>query len=92
MEDCTDHAGAEAHEEVLEVSPGRGAHRLLGGAGELREAGHELAVTLAQLVAAARPRPAPLPVPHCNHQADHTTTRAGNKPSRSFTTTEIDPY
>ena len=50
--DTTHHPGSEAHEQVLEVSPGRGAHRLLLGAGELRQAVDEGPVTLAQLVGA----------------------------------------
>ena len=47
------HPGPETHEEVLEVSPGRGAHRLLGGARELGQAVHKCPVTLTQLVRAA---------------------------------------
>jgi len=46
------HPGSEAHEQVLEVSPRRGAHRLLLGAGKLRQAVHEGPVTLAQLMRA----------------------------------------
>ena len=49
--DDTHHSRAEAHEEVLEVPPGRLAHGLGVRAGVLGEAGDELSVALTQLVA-----------------------------------------
>ena len=48
----THHPGSEAHEQVLEVSPGRGAHRLLLGAGELRQTVDKGPIALAQLMGA----------------------------------------
>ena len=80
MEDCTDHAGAEAHEEVLEVSPGRGAHRLLGGARELGQAVHKCPVTLTQLVTTPA---SSTTVPHYKHvitiKGNYTMAKQGKR-------------